>query len=141
EVPAEERLEQVADPEVAEPAGGRAEHVVALPALRVGEDLVGLGDRFEPLRGVGRAVHVRVVLASQLPVGAADLLVRRRARDAEESVVIGLRCHLLSLSGGDGRRLPYWSAVAARNGGCALAWRWLLYDRCIASVYTTLHAC
>src|SRR5439155_12028023 len=106
-VTAEEGLEQIADPEIAEAAGGRTEHVVALPALRVGEDLVGLGDRLEPLGRVGRAVHVRVVLASQLPVGAADLLVRRRARDAEESVVIGLRCHLLSLSGGDGRRLPY----------------------------------
>src|SRR2546426_411707 len=31
EVPAEKRLEEIADPEVAEPAGRRAEHVVTLP--------------------------------------------------------------------------------------------------------------
>ena len=98
-VTAEERLEQIADPEIAEAAGRRAEHVVALPALRVGEHLVGLGDRLEPLGRVGRAVHVRVVLASQLPVGAANLLVRRRARHPEQRVVIGLRGHHLSLSG------------------------------------------
>ena len=45
------------------------------------------------------AVHVRMELPGELPVGAPDLLVRRRARDAEENVVVGLRGHLLSLSG------------------------------------------
>src|SRR6185369_10662822 len=37
QVPAEERLEEIADPEIADPAGRRAEHVVALAALRIGE--------------------------------------------------------------------------------------------------------
>src|SRR4029077_9901978 len=36
EVSPEERPEEIADPEVADPAGRRAEHVVALAALRVG---------------------------------------------------------------------------------------------------------
>ena len=98
EVPAEERLEEIADPEVAEAPGRGAEHVVALSPLRVGQHLVRLGDRLEALRGVRCAVHVRVVLPRELPVGAPDLLVRRRARDAEENVVVGRRGHLLSLS-------------------------------------------
>ena len=99
QVSAEERFEEIADPEVADPAGRRAEHVVALAALRIGEHLVGLGDRLEAFRGVRRAVHVRVVLPGELPVSAPDLLVRRLARDAEECVVVGLRGHHLSLSG------------------------------------------
>jgi uncharacterized membrane protein len=99
QVSSEERLEQIADPEVADPAGRRAEHVVPLAALRVGEHLVRLGDRLEAFRRVRRAVDVRVILPRELPVGAPDLLIRRRARDAEEDVVVGLRGHLLSLSG------------------------------------------
>src|SRR5437867_8591506 len=98
EVTAEERLEEVADPELAEAPGPGADHVVALSPLRVGQHLVRLGDRLEALRGVRCAVHVRVVLPRELPVGAPDLLVRRRARDAEENVVVGRRGHLLSLS-------------------------------------------
>ena len=57
DVTAEERLEEVADPEVAE-ALTRTEHVVALAPLGVGEHLVGLGDLFEAL------ARVRTLLTS-----------------------------------------------------------------------------
>src|SRR2546425_4049102 len=97
-VSAEERLEEIADAEIAKAPGRRTEHVVALAALRVGEHFVCLGDLLEPVRGVGRPVHVGVVLAGELAVGAADLLVRRASRDAQKRVVIGCRRHHLSLS-------------------------------------------
>src|SRR6266850_3592760 len=89
ELGAEERLEQVADAEVAQAALGVPEHVVALPALGIRQDLVGLGDLVELLRGVRGLVHVRVVLPGELPVGAADLLLRRVPLEAQKGVVIG----------------------------------------------------
>src|SRR3989454_4189273 len=99
QIAAEEGLEGVTDAEVGEPAGRRAEHVVALPALRVGEHLVRLGDPLELLRRVRFVVHVGVELPGELAVSAPDLLVRGRPRDAEKLVVIGGRRHHLSLSG------------------------------------------
>src|SRR5438132_1703419 len=83
EVASEKGLEEVADAEVAEAAAGRAEHVVALAALRVGEHLIGLGDLLEALRRVRSPVHIGVVLPGELAVGTADLFIRGAPRDAQ----------------------------------------------------------
>ena len=79
---AEEPAEDVAEVEVAEvdvgrprPAVGRAEGVVLLALLGIGEDVVGLLDLLEPLLGLGIArVVVRVVLAGELPVGLLQVV-------------------------------------------------------------------
>jgi len=84
---AEERVEEVVDAE-ADGAISAAEHVVALPALRVGQDLVGLGHLAEAHGRFVRLVHVGVVLARELAIRAADLVFRRFARDPEDRVVI-----------------------------------------------------
>src|SRR5256885_2229962 len=83
EVAAEEGFEEIADAEVAEAARGRAEHVVPLATLRVGEYFVRLGDLLEALRRVRSAVHIGVVLPGELPIGTADLFVRRAPRDTQ----------------------------------------------------------
>src|SRR6188508_704937 len=57
--------------------------------LRIAQDLVGLVDFLEP--GLGAfvtGIHIRVVLARELPEGLLDLLVRRRLRDAKRGVVV-----------------------------------------------------
>ena len=64
----------------------RADLVVFLALLGVAEDVIGRGDLLEPLLGSG--VGVGVVLLGQFPVGARDLLVRRRRDDAEHLVVV-----------------------------------------------------
>src|SRR6185295_6564101 len=96
ELAAEERLEEIADAEVAETLAV-PEHVVALAPLGVGKHLVRLGDRFEALAPVGRLARVWVVLARELAVRAADLIRRRGARHAEELVVVDAcpshQCH------------------------------------------------
>src|SRR5258708_4660514 len=84
----EERVEEVIDAEARSPVGA-AEHVVALAALRVGEHLVRLGHLAEPRRGVVALVVVGVVLARELAVRAADLILGRLARDPQDGVVIG----------------------------------------------------
>src|SRR5207244_11032869 len=58
QISAEERLEEIDDPEVAEAPGGRAEHVVALPALGIGQHLVRLAARVKALRSSRSAVAV-----------------------------------------------------------------------------------
>src|SRR5262249_13143654 len=64
----------------------RAQVVVALALVRVGEHLVGLGDLLE---AVGRAlVDVGVVLARELPVGGLDRLLVSPALDLEGLVVV-----------------------------------------------------
>jgi hypothetical protein len=64
----------------------RAEGVVALPLLGIGQHRVGLGDLLEP---VGRAlVDVGVVLARQLAVGRLDGLVVGVPGHAEDLVVV-----------------------------------------------------
>src|SRR5205085_6455033 len=87
-----EQVAEIADVEVearaAEPAGPRhpirAEGVVLLPLLRVGEEVVGVLHLLEPLLGgVVARVPVRVVLAGELAVGLLDLVRGRRLRDAE----------------------------------------------------------
>ena len=66
------------------PAG--ADLVVLLALLGVADDVVGGADLLEALLRAG--VGVRVVLLRQLPVGARDLLLRRRRDDAEHLVVV-----------------------------------------------------
>src|SRR5438105_10884764 len=83
----EEGVEQVVDPEPDGPVAG-AEHVVALPPLRVGQHLVGLGHLAEPRGRLIGLVDVRVVLARELAVRAADLVLGRLTGDAQDGVVI-----------------------------------------------------
>src|SRR5262249_11816119 len=68
----------------------RAEAVVTLPLLGVGQHLVRLADLLEALLGVAVGVHVRVVLARQLAVSAADRVLVRVARDVQQLVVVGV---------------------------------------------------
>src|SRR5207247_4316028 len=92
---ASEEVGDVAEVEV-EPAGpaaaptgksartpvGRAEGVVLLALLGVGEDVVGALDLLEALLRLRVArVLVRVVLADELAVRLLDLVLRRAARD------------------------------------------------------------
>jgi hypothetical protein len=98
---AEERVHDVAEREPGpEPAGrpGRARvgpgervgaHVVHLALLRVGEDLVGLGDLLEPLLGLRIRVDVGVQFAGEPPVRPLDLLRRRVTPDPEDGVILG----------------------------------------------------
>src|SRR5690606_36065146 len=114
--PAEEAAEDVA--EVAEAVGGEGEAagtaaraaeahgaepadlVVLLALLLVADDVVGGRDLLEPLLGGGvTRVGVGVVLARELPVGALDLLGRRRLGDAEDLVVVLLEPLALGLHG------------------------------------------
>ena len=95
-VAAEERIEDVAEAEhVARPrgtdagAGARLAKEVVLPApLGIAQHLVGDRDLLETLLGLGIGVGVGVVLAGQLPIGAFDLLVGRRPRDAQHLVAV-----------------------------------------------------
>jgi hypothetical protein len=110
----EERLEERAEAAVAElelaaplaagvepellPAGrrrellavlpARAESVVALALLRILEHLVRLRDLREALRRALALVDVGVVLARELAVGLADLLLARVAGDPQGRVVV-----------------------------------------------------
>src|SRR6185503_14742719 len=66
----------------------RAELVVGLALLRVGQDLVGLVGLLEPVLGALRLVLVRMVLARELSVRALDVLRGSVAADTEDPVVI-----------------------------------------------------
>ena len=99
---AEEGVEDVA--EVAEPGAGpepslvagtsgRAEHVVGLAALWVGQDLVRLVDLLEPKVGAGLRVDVRVGLLGEPAEGALDLGVRGIPRHAQDHIEISFRGH------------------------------------------------
>lgn len=67
----------------------RPQLVVLLSLLRIAENLVGLVDLLE-LLGCTRIarIHVRVVLAGQLPKGGFDLLLAGRAGHAQHLVVV-----------------------------------------------------
>ena len=70
---------------------GVAEAIVGGALVAVGEDRVGLGRFLELLLGrVVARVAIGVVLERQLAVGALDLPVRGRARDAQDLVVVAL---------------------------------------------------
>src|SRR5450631_423783 len=70
-------------------APARADLVVETALLGVAENLVGLVGRLEAALGGGVAlVEVRVVLAGELAEGGLDLLLRRRAGDAEDRVIV-----------------------------------------------------
>ena len=115
QVLAEERREDVRDaPEVREALvaaaleTGLAVAVVERAALRVGEDLVRLGDVAEAPLGVGFARHVGMKLARERAEGLLDLGVARAALDAEQLVVVRFRqSHVRRL-----RRRPRRSARA-----------------------------
>ena len=65
-----------------------AELIVDLTFLRVGEDLVGLGDLFELLLGARRSILVRVVFERELAVGFLYLVVARTLDYAKDFVVV-----------------------------------------------------
>ena len=62
--------------------------VVPPAALRIGEDLIGLGDLLEPSLGRRVLVDVRVVHAGQLAVGPLDVLSRGIASYAQDLVKV-----------------------------------------------------
>src|SRR5262249_4375510 len=71
---------------------GVAESIVEAALLAIGEHRVRFGRFLERLLGLVVArVAVGVVLQRELAIGALDLLVRRRALDAEDFVVIPFR--------------------------------------------------
>ena len=71
---------------------GMAEAVVGVAALRIREHLVRLGDLLEAFGRIRLARDIRVELARELPEGALDLVVVGVARDAQQLVVVTLRC-------------------------------------------------
>src|SRR6266508_4620845 len=99
------------------PAVPRAERVVLLALVGVGEDVVGGLDLLEPLLGLLVArVLVGVVLADELAVGLLDLVLRRGLRDAEGVVEApSPRCHPHPPSGLPPR--PLRAAGRGRRGG------------------------
>src|SRR5204863_61793 len=107
---AEERVEDVGEAarEAARALGADgAEHVVALPALRVGQDLVRLVDLLEPRGRRGILVDVRVPALGEPPVRLLDVGVGGGPLDAEGLVVVAdghrsrsLRSIRPALSGG-----------------------------------------
>src|SRR4030095_9240931 len=84
--PAEVRRSTVAGVRV--PREVRADRVVLLALVGIGEDLVGLVDLLEALLGLGLLVHVRVVLPGELPVRLLDVLGRGVLRHAEGLVIV-----------------------------------------------------
>ena len=90
---AEERVEDVRKATEAGRAlrPDRPEQVVALAALRVREDLVGLVDLLELDRGLRLLVHVGMPALREAPVGLLDVRVGRVPLDAEGHVVVD--CH------------------------------------------------
>src|SRR6185312_16283571 len=75
-----------------------AELVVLAALLRIAQDLVGLVDLLEASLGRFVAgVHIRMMLAGELPVRLLQFLVRRRLRHSECLVVI-LEFHRFALS-------------------------------------------
>jgi hypothetical protein len=74
---------------VAQLRGVLAELVVHLSLLGIGQDLERGAHLLELLLGgLVAGVHVRVVLARQLPVRLLDLVLARAARDAEQLVKV-----------------------------------------------------
>ena len=67
---------------------GSPEHVVALAALRIGQDLVGLVDLLEPFVGLWVGVDVGMPLLGELAKGALDVGVGRAALDAQDHVEV-----------------------------------------------------
>ena len=92
------------------------EHVVALAALGIAEDLVRLVDLLEPLLGLRLGVDVRVPLLGELAEGALDLGVasrRARRRGPGSSRVLWWPCEVT----GYGRRRIGSTGGAARYAG------------------------
>jgi hypothetical protein len=61
-----------------------------LPALGVGEDLVGLVDLLELLRGIGRLVAVAVIFKRLLAKRNAEVFFRGAARNFQDVVIVAL---------------------------------------------------
>src|SRR5262249_58619886 len=80
--------------------------VVLGASLRIGQDVVGLGDLLESLLRLGVAlVGVRVVLARELAVRLLDLLGRRTLTDPESLVIVLLEEVLRTQQAPPGRGL------------------------------------
>ena len=97
----EERLEDVAEPAeaLAAEAALAAAEVVLLALLGIGEHVVRVRHRLEPLGCLGTGVHVGVEFARQAAVRLLDLVWSGVTRDAEDLVVV---CHggrVLSIAG------------------------------------------
>ena len=76
-------------------AGSRVpEHVIGLPALRVGQHLVRLVDLLEAGVRLLGGIHVGVPLLGELAERALYVLVRGSAGHAQDVVVITLGGHL-----------------------------------------------
>src|SRR5207244_1924217 len=90
ESPDEEGLEDVGEvPEREDIDLPRSEQVVLAALGWVRERLVRGGDLLEPLLGLGVGVHVRVMLAGELPVGPLDLVIGGVGGDTEDRVQVG----------------------------------------------------
>ena len=86
------------------PRATGSELVKATTLLRIRQHVVRLGNLFEPFLSLGvPRIHIRVVLARQLPIRRLDVTFGRRPRDPENLVVILV--HLVS------RRLPRQACV------------------------------
>jgi hypothetical protein len=102
---AEERVKDVLDAEPARSPEGAAaeaavlanvaEAIVGCPTLPIGEDLIGLLDLFEPLRGASLGVAIRVVLQHQLAVRFAHVVLAGAAAHAEYFIVVAFGCRHL----------------------------------------------
>jgi len=88
---ATEPLEPGASPAARPVYAGPTKGVVALPSLRVGQDLVGVVDLLEPLLGLRLRVDIGVPLLGELAEGALDISVARAALDAEHLVEVAFR--------------------------------------------------
>jgi hypothetical protein len=123
---AEERVEDVREAAHPTEAGGDvrlhsggAEHVVALPALRVRQDLVRLVELLEPLRRRRVGADVRVPLLGQAPERLLDLRVGRRPLHSERGVVVRA-CHQrarirVGAPSAVRSTMPAWSVACARR--------------------------
>src|SRR5215472_229659 len=130
------RPEDVAEVESAEPAATAARHpgsagaeerprlVVLGASLRIGQDVVGLGDLLESLLRLGVAlVGVRVVLARELAVRLLDLLGRRTLTDPESLVIVLLEEVLRTQQAPPGRGLIAFvtrTVIGSARLGCRL---------------------
>eukprot|EP00967_Tisochrysis_lutea_P022871 scaffold26098_cov32-Tisochrysis_lutea.AAC.6 len=63
-------------------------HIVHPTLLRIRERLVCVGDALEACLRIAALVLIGMVLSSELAVGSLDLLLRRRAPDAQLCIVV-----------------------------------------------------
>src|SRR5439155_17297843 len=71
---------------------GVAEAVVGAPLVTVAQDLVGLVDLLEAVRGARLGVPVGMVIEGKLAERTADVILRGASGDPENLVVVALAC-------------------------------------------------